>query len=104
MDKELIKRKIKEAVVEKDATAQVILFGSRARGTETAESDWDVLVLLDKEGITFRDEQKNRHRLYDVELEIEEPISTFVYALDEWNTKHSVSPLFKNIQSEGVKL
>ena len=104
MDKELIKKKIKEAVVEKDSTAQVFLFGSRARGTETAESDWDVLVLLDKQGVTFKDEQKIRHRLYDVELEIEEPISTFVYSLVEWNTKHTVSPLYKNVQLEGVQL
>jgi len=104
MNKELIRRKIKEAVTEKDATAQVILFGSKARGTDNAESDWDVLVLLDKATVTFKDEQRIRHRLYDVELEIEEPISTLVYSLTDWNTRHSVTPLFKNVQAEGVLL
>ncbi len=104
MNNDLIRKKIKEAVVEKDSTAQVFLFGSRARGTATAESDWDILVLLDKQGVTFKDEQTIRHRLYDVELEIEEPISTFVYGLSDWHTRHSVTPLYKNIQLEGVKL
>lgn len=104
MNKDLIKRKIKKAVTEKDTTAQVILFGSKARGTDNVESDWDVLVLLDKPNVTFKDEQKIRHRLYDIELEIEEPISTFVYSLSDWNTRHSVTPLFKNVQAEGVVL
>lgn len=104
MNNELIKRKIKEAVTAKDTTAQVILFGSKARGTDNAESDWDVLVLLEKAKVTFTDEQKIRHRLYEIELEIEEPISTFVYSLSDWNTRHRITPLFKNVQAEGILL
>ena len=104
MDKILIKKKIKEAIIKNDATAKVILFGSKARGNDNAQSDWDILVLLDKAEVSFKDEQKIRHRLYDIELEIEEPISTFVYSFSDWNTRHSVTPLFKNVQAEGVLL
>ena len=104
MDKNLIKKKIKEAVTKNDASAKVILFGSKARGNDNNQSDWDILVLLDKAEVSFKDEQKIRHRLYDIELEIEEPISTFVYSFSDWNTRHSVTPLYKNVQEEGVIL
>lgn len=104
MEKELIKRKIKEAVVSVDPTAKVVLFGSRARGTETKESDWDILVLLDRPKVTFKDEKAFRDKLFDVELEVEEPFSTFYYSILDWNTRHSVTPLYKNIQEEGIYL
>ena len=34
---------------------RAILFGSRARGDARSDSDWDVLILLDKERITDAD-------------------------------------------------
>jgi predicted nucleotidyltransferase len=34
---------------------RVLLFGSRARGDEHEDSDWDVLVLLDKDRIRLED-------------------------------------------------
>ena len=38
---------IKQAVGSIDPKAQIILYGSRARGTEKKESDWDILILTD---------------------------------------------------------
>ena len=35
---------------------KVVLFGSQARGDEREDSDWDLLVLLDKEKKAFEDE------------------------------------------------
>lgn len=104
MNKESIKQKIKETISSEVAGAKVILFGSKARGTDTKESDWDILVLLDKSIVTFKDEQNIRHKLYEVELEVEEPISIFVYSLNDWNSKMSVTPLFKIVSREGVYL
>lgn len=104
MGKELVKKKIKKTVLGIDPTAKVILFGSRARGTEHKESDWDILVLVDKPVVTFKDQQVFRNKLYDVELEAEEIISTFVCALDDWNGRQSVTPLHNNILREGIYL
>mgnify|MGYP001792404269 CR=1 FL=1 len=42
---ELLKR-IKILVREIDSTADIILYGSRARGDEHPDSDWDILILL----------------------------------------------------------
>jgi predicted nucleotidyltransferase len=67
MDKETVKQKIKEAVCQLAQDAKVILFGSKARGTDNAETDWDILVLLNKPLVSFKEEQTIRHRLFDLE-------------------------------------
>lgn len=94
----LIKSKIKE----KNPNAEVILFGSHARGQSHADSDWDILILLDMPHVNHQIEKEYREALFDVELEIGEPISTFVYSKQDWESKYVVTPLYKNIKREGV--
>jgi predicted nucleotidyltransferase len=38
---------IKQTIGRIDPNAQIILYGSRARGTERIDSDWDILILTD---------------------------------------------------------
>jgi len=99
-----IKKQIKRVVRDTDDSAVVILYGSRARGTATAESDWDILILLNKPKVSIKDEQLFRHKLYELELKAGAPISTFVYSMYDWNTKLSNTPLHKNVQREGLIL
>ncbi len=66
MNKELINEKIKQTVLSAESGAQVILFGSKARNTDTSDSDWDILVLLDRPNVSCKDEQKVRHNLFEV--------------------------------------
>jgi len=96
-----IQQQIKEVVKSTDNSATAILYGSRAKGKARKDSDWDILILLNKAKVTLKDEQEFRHKLYDLELKIGQPISTFVYSSDDWNTKMSDTPLFKNIKQEG---
>ncbi|RPI69875.1 MAG: nucleotidyltransferase domain-containing protein [Ignavibacteriales bacterium] len=97
---ELIRDKIKE----KDHSAEVILYGSHASGNAKKYSDWDILILLDKEYVDLKDEQVYRHLLLDLELEIGEPISVTVYSKKSWNTRHAITPLFRNISREGITI
>ena len=99
-----IRKQIKQVVSEADASAQVILFGSRARGNAASDSDWDILILLNHAEISVKEEQMFRHKLYDLELKIGSPISTFVYSLQDWGGKLLHTPLHQNIQREGVVL
>ena len=103
-DKNSITDKIKKTVLSIDASAQVILYGSHARGTANKESDWDILILINKPIITIKDEQLFRHQLFEIELETGETISTFVYSLTDWNARMSVTPLYNNIKREGIYL
>jgi len=97
---QLITRRIKEL----DSHAEVILYGSRARGQSGKDSDWDILVLLDREDVTLKTEQKFRHHLFEIELEIGEPISVFVRSKTIWESKYKITPLYKSIKAEGVKV
>ncbi len=42
-----ISKLVKQEVTKIDPKAEIILFGSRARGDFRMDSDWDFLVLLD---------------------------------------------------------
>ena len=43
---EFILKRISSSIKSKDPNAEVILFGSHARGTARSESDWDILILV----------------------------------------------------------
>ena len=74
MDRDALLTQVKEAVLEIEPAAEVILYGSRARGDSHAESDWDFLVLVD--GPVDDDRvDKIRHRLYEIEWESDEILS-----------------------------
>ena len=103
-DDNIILLKIRNAVKQTDPDAVAILYGSRATGNANKNSDWDILILLNNQNVTLKDEQRFRHNLYDVELETGEPISTFVYAQIDWNTKLSSTPLHKSVLKNGITL
>lgn len=94
----LIKSKIKN----KNSKAEIILFGSHARGQAHIDSDWDILILLDSLNVTHQTEKEYREELFEVELEIGEPISTFVYSKSIWESLHSITPLYQNIKRDGI--
>jgi predicted nucleotidyltransferase len=95
--------RIHEEIRAVDPTAQVILFGSRARGDAKIDSDWDVLILIDSP-VTVDIERAFRYKLFDLELETEEVFSTFIHNKKVWNAKHKVTPFYKSIKKEGVRL
>ena len=95
---------IRESVQRKDPTAEVILFGSRARFQETSDSDWDILILLNQKEVTKKLERAFRDELYDIELEIGAPISSFVFSKSECESKHQFSPLYQNFKKDGIVL
>ena len=43
-----------------DNTAEVILYGSRARGDDKQDSDWDVMILLKQKNVDEKVEQTHQ--------------------------------------------
>ena len=101
--KQYIIRLIRQKVNEIDDSAEVILYGSRARGNAKKESDWDILILTSYP-VSIEIERSFRNNQIDLEIETGEVFSTFVYQKQDWNTRHKVTPLYHNIKREGVKI
>lgn len=100
---EIINR-IRSGIRNKDPRAEIFLYGSRARGDNRPDSDWDILVITPKENITFEYESELRDPIFDIELETGQIISLIVYTRTDWTKKMMFSSLFSNVKKEGIKI
>ena len=82
-DKEILER-IKNTVLEVEPSATVILYGSRARGDNKPDSDWDILVIVNKDKISNEFEDKIAFPLYEIEWETGNIISPIVISKNTW--------------------
>ena len=104
MKNDEIFNRISQSIHNKDPRAEAFLFGSRARGDNRKDSDWDILILIDSNKVTNEIDDIFRDELYNIELETGQIISTFVYPKNYWNTSLVFSPLYKKVKMEGVRL
>ncbi len=99
-EKRILKRlveKIKKIVPE----AEIILFGSKARGDDTLFSDVDILILVDKK----EKKEEILEVCFQFELEHDILISPLIRTRDEWNSfPYNVSEIRHFIEEEGVRL
>ena len=95
---------IKMLVLKREPSAKIYLYGSRVKGTAKSDSDWDLLILLDKDRITNEIEQNITSPLYDLEFEIGEVISPMVYSEIEWVSKYKITPFYSSVMKEGLLL
>ncbi len=82
--------------------SSLYLYGSRARGDFHADSDWDLLVLLDKKNI----EDKDYDMLYEFNklgVTVNELFIPIVYTKEEWNKRRG-SAFYHNVETEKIIL
>ena len=101
--KNIMLKLIKKQVKSIDPTADIILYGSRARGDERADSDWDILILVESK-VDIETEKIFRHNLYDIELEFGESLSTFVFNKHDWKSNHWMTAYYKNVSDQGIAI
>jgi len=81
---------------------QVVLFGSKARGDDDAESDIDLLVLTGRL-MSWQERREITNSLFDLQLELEVVISTLIVPLEEWERGlYQVLPIRREVEREGV--
>ena len=97
-------RRCKAVIAEVIRDAEVILYGSRARGEAQKYSDYDLLVLVD-EPVNIDLKEKILDQVYPVQLETGRMISFIVYNKQQWRSPlYRAMPLHKNIDREGIVL
>lgn len=93
-----------QAVHEVEPAAQILLFGSRARGEAAPDSDWDLLIVLEGP-VDHGREARIRRRLYDLELEADAIISTIILGATEWDSPLSrATPFHVSVARDALAL
>ena len=92
---------LKEKTLPKDG--QLLLFGSQARGDARAESDWDFLMLLNKDRIEQGDFATYAYPFVELGLAHGEYFSVKQYTYKEWE-KRKGTPFYKNVTKEAVEI
>ena len=82
---------------------KVILFGSQARGDAHEDSDWDLLVLINKEKKTSEDEDVYGYPFDKIGWDNGVAINTILYTITDWE-KRKITPFYKNIEKEGIEI
>ena len=95
--------KIKTKVYSLYPNARIIQFGSRARNSALKDSDWDILILLDKTEIDKTDFDKVSFPIIELGWNYGEQVSPKLYTFDDWK-KRNFTPFYKNVEKEGIVL
>lgn len=84
--------------------AVIWLFGSRARGDNRRDSDWDVLVLLNRDGrATGKDYDDIGYPLNELFWQQGQDVNTIIQTRSEWQEK-SFTPFYKNVMQDAIAL
>jgi predicted nucleotidyltransferase len=79
----------------------VTLFGSRARGDARKDSDWDLLVLIEKDELSSDERSDYIYPLFSLGWELNIEINPIIYTTKSWK-EQSITPFYKNVVNEGI--
>lgn len=95
-------RRCKNAVIDVAGDADLILYGSRARGDAKEHSDYDILVVVD--GLVDMPlKERILANVYPLLLETGRMLTLIIYSKEQWDSPlYRAMPLHKNIDREGL--
>jgi uncharacterized protein len=99
---ETVTSKVKTTTQRFDPNAQVILFGSRARGDYRKDSDWDFLILTDLL-VDWKLKDRIRNEIFDTELDTEQCITSLIENNKEWQ-ELELTDIYQNVVEDGIKI
>ena len=86
-----------------DNLSEIVLYGSYARGTETPESDVDIVLFLNATA-SEKEHDSMTDTVVDYELEQGKTLSVITVEVDHYKESKDYLPFYRNIQKEGVVL
>ena len=88
-----------------DKLKTIVLYGSVARGTQTDDSDIDIMVLIDGNNDELRQyDDKLNDVSTDFSLKYLKVLSVVDISYQEYEDWRNLSPFYKNVSEEGVIL
>lgn len=103
MDKKVLNniRQLLAQTLPKSATA--MLYGSQARGDNHSESDWDILIIMDKDKLQPVDYDTVTYPLTKLGWEICAEINPIMYTKKEWDASR-ITPFYHNVLRDAIAL
>ena len=80
-----------------------ILYGSHARGDWHAASDWDILIILNKDFLEPSDYDAISYPFVLLGCELGQEINPILYTRKEWDMYHG-TPFSHNVERDGILL
>lgn len=81
----------------------VWLYSSRARGDAREDSDWDLLILIDKDSVSSADEDRISYPFVEMGWQNAVAISPMIYTYKDWQ-KRAISPFHRNVERDKIQL
>lgn len=82
---------------------KAILYGSRARGEARKDSDWDLLILLDKDILDQSDYDNVSYPFVLLGCDLGVEINPIMYTTKEWES-YRITPFYENVVRDGIVL
>lgn len=82
---------------------KAILYGSRARGDARQDSDWDILIILDKDVLNQSDYDNFSYPFVLLGCDLGQEINPIMYTKKEWES-YRITPFYENVLRDGIDL
>ena len=79
------------------------LYGSQARGSANRDSDWDILVLIEKESLDHTDFNNYAFAFIETGWDVNAMVSPILLTKKEWEAS-SFTPFYKNVLNDRIAL
>ena len=103
MDKQILDSIKQTLATTLPSQAVAMLYGSQARGHARQDSDWDILIVLDKDRLVPDDYDTVTYPLTKLGWNIGAEINPIMYTKKEWEASRA-TPFYHNVLKDAIAL